>query len=100
MQIGQRKSCILLVSNKDLHISKHLQDIINENLNFREQYRYSEEFAKLKRNKMNHYGMIVKDKYVPKIDIHKRNDIEFRKSTIENGRTAGNKNFRTEDIEK
>lgn len=58
--------------SKEIHVSKHLSDVIEENMKFKEQFKYKEELAKLRRNKMNHYGIVVKEKHSPKIDPTKR----------------------------
>lgn len=72
---------------KGIHISSHLQDVMLENMRFKEQLKLKEEVSKLKRNKMVHYGQVIKDTKIPTIDDDKRKEIEFRKQNFTNLRT-------------
>jgi hypothetical protein len=54
-----------------MYRSKHLEDVIQENLKFREKFRLKEELAKLKRHKILDYQQTIKEAYPPKISEDK-----------------------------
>ncbi|CAI2385591.1 unnamed protein product [Moneuplotes crassus] len=74
----QMKFCENRRAKSRVYKSKHLQDIINENLKFKEKFKLKEELAKLRKNRIKNYDHNVRECYRPVISKDKQDEVKSR----------------------